>query len=274
MRTERREGERRGGEESIREGEREDRGERSMRYLTLSEVLSTNSYCREHFKELGLNICVRALSQPEGRGQRGNSWESEPGKNLTFSILWKPAGLAPREQFSISEATACGVVDYLESRGIEARVTWPNEIYVGDKKICGILIEHSLIGNEMDYSIIGVGINVNQHDFISDALNPVSMWQLTGKRYDLRQEMESVGEMIERNLEAIKDVEGRKDMHSRFLKKLWRGDGNGYRFRDVATGEEYMGVIKGIESDGFLNVLPSEGGDVRRYAFKEVEFIL
>ena len=73
-----------------------------MRYLTLSEVLSTNSYCREHFKELGLNICVRALSQPEGRGQRGNSCESEPGKNLTFSILWKTAGLAPREQFSIS----------------------------------------------------------------------------------------------------------------------------------------------------------------------------
>lgn len=245
-----------------------------MRYLTLGETSSTNSYCREHFDELGTGICVRALSQPEGRGQRGNSWESEPGKNLTFTIILKPEGIAPREQFAISEATATGVIDYLRERGIEARVKWPNDIYVSDKKICGILIEHSLTGNELNRSFIGVGINVNQCDFISDAPNPVSMRQLTGENYNLQDEMEKAGELIERRLCTIADEKGREELHESFLKELWRGDGKEYPFRDKATGERYSGRIIGVERAGYLNVEHSGTGEIRRYAFKEVEFIL
>ena len=112
---------------------------------------------------------VTAYRQTAGQGQRGNSWEAEPGKNLTFSILYRPAGLPPMAQFAMSEAVALAVVDFLGVHGLEAKVKWPNDIYVGDRKICGILIRHSITATCVDYSVIGVGINANQTEFLSDA---------------------------------------------------------------------------------------------------------
>ena len=108
---------------------------------------STNSYVSHHAASLADMTMVIADAQTAGRGQRGNSWESEPGKNLTFTLLHRPKGVLPREQFAISEATALAVADFLEENGISAAVKWPNDIYVGDRKIAGILIEHSLTGH-------------------------------------------------------------------------------------------------------------------------------
>lgn len=245
-----------------------------MEYIILPETASTNTWCREHSSELTPPVVVMAETQSAGRGQRGNYWEASPGKNLTFSMLWNPAGIAPSEQFAISEAVALGVVNYLHKRGIEATVKWPNDIYVDNRKICGILIEHSILGSFMERSVIGVGININQEKFISDAPNPVSLTQLTGKMYDLVDELKMVSQEIEAMLRLVANPEGRESAHRQFLQKLWRGDGKSYPFRDKDDGEEFMGVIEGVEPAGFLCIRKGKDEVLKRYAFKEVEFIL
>ncbi|MDE7414086.1 MAG: biotin--[acetyl-CoA-carboxylase] ligase [Muribaculaceae bacterium] len=245
-----------------------------MEILTLSETESTNTYCKAHSGSLVAPVAVRTLAQTAGRGQRGNSWEAAPGKNLTFSIVWRPVGVAPNEQFSISEATALGVVDYLKNRGIEAKVKWPNDIYVDNRKICGILIEHSVAGTEILRSVIGVGINVNQEDFLSDAPNPVSMRNLTGLQYDLEKEMEQVCSQIERHLAEVATPDGRERMHRAFMSNFWRYDGVDHPFREPASGRCYEGMIRDVDPAGFLKLEDISTGEIKEYAFKEVEFIL
>ena len=161
-----------------------------MRIEWLDECVSTNTQVTEYpLSEEG--VIVAARCQTGGRGQKGNSWEAQPGKNLTFSAMWKPRGIAAREQFSISEAVALAVVDFLEDAGINAKVKWPNDIYVDDRKICGILIEHSVMGTEISRTIAGVGINVNQREFLSGAPNPVSMASIAGTEFPTERLLDS-----------------------------------------------------------------------------------
>lgn len=108
-------------------------------------------------------------------GQHGNKWSSQPGENLTFSIVIKDFRIKSNEQSAISQVTALSLTDFLESHEISAKIKWPNDIYVGDEKICGILIENALKGQEIDWSIIGIGLNVNQLTFPDNLPNPISM---------------------------------------------------------------------------------------------------
>ncbi len=242
-----------------------------MKIIHLEEVDSTNSYIMREASKLEAPVMVIAHTQTAGQGQRGNSWESEPGKNLTFSIFYRPVELPPMAQFAMSEAVALGVVDFLGNHGIEAKVKWPNDIYVGDKKICGILIRHSIMGASVSYSVIGVGINVNQKEFVSDAPNPVSMWQISGVEYDLRVLEKEIANIMGNRLEAIRNPEDRVSLHGEFMGKLWRGDGKLYPFTDATTGECFMAKIESIASHGPMS-LRLEDGSVRTYAFKEVSF--
>lgn len=236
----------------------------------LDEVDSTNTYLVEHSAQFCRPTMVVARKQTSGRGQRGNKWESEPGKNITFSAIWKPEKFLARNQFFISEATALAIVDVLASRSVEAQVKWPNDIYVGNRKICGILIEHSLFGSNIRHSIIGVGLNVNQTLFRSDAPNPVSIWQLTGRPSDINTLLADIADVLGKALEALSEEVNMEELHRRFMQKLWRGAGERCRYRDVATGESFHAVIAGIEPLGHL--LLDDGEKMRRYAFKEVEF--
>ncbi|MDE7346586.1 MAG: biotin--[acetyl-CoA-carboxylase] ligase [Muribaculaceae bacterium] len=244
-----------------------------MRILHLNEVDSTNAYVMRNVSELAAPVMVTAFRQTAGQGQRGNSWEAEPGKNLTFSIFYRPEELPPMAQFSMSEAVALAVVDFLAAHGIEANVKWPNDIYVGDRKICGILIRHSVMGNRVSYSVIGVGIDVNQVEFLSDAPNPVSMKQITGGTYDLSILEKEVAEIMERRLEVITDSDGRIKLHEEFMKNLWRGDGKEYPFIDTATGENFMASIEDIAFHGPISLRLADGSR-RTYAFKEVSFLI
>ena len=149
-----------------------------------NSVDSTNDEARRHISELDNLSVLSALSQTKGRGQRGNSWLSEPGQNLLFSIILKYAGqdnssellsVQAYDQQVISQITSLSVVDLLASHEIEARIKLPNDIYVANKKICGILIENSVIGKWMSTSIIGIGLNVNQIEFDKSLPNPTSM---------------------------------------------------------------------------------------------------
>jgi len=215
---------------------------------------------------------VNAREQRAGRGQKGNHWESEPGKNLTFSIFLRPDGIPVRSQFSISEAIALGICESLAAFGIGAKVKWPNDIYVGSRKICGILIEHSIMGTEIMYSVAGAGVNVNQQTFLSDAPNPVSMIQLKRTEFDLKEVRNRISDCIERKLKLISSVEGRTRIHEEFLGNLYRGDGMFYLYEETRTCRIFEAKIAGVEPIGCL-LLEDHEGLCHRYAFKEIRFV-
>lgn len=220
----------------------------------IDECGSTNS---ELGKDAPHGCAVMARRQTAGRGQRGNSWESEAGKNVTLSIMLRPEGLAAVRQFEVSEAVALAVADLVEAQGVSGvRVKWPNDVYVGDRKIAGILIENSLRGALIGRSIAGIGLNVNQTEFVSGAPNPVSLRQLTGREFDPE---ELAGRLVERVLERV----GR-DNHAEYRRRLWRGEGVWPWL--TADGEEFTAAI--------IDVLPTGGlilsGRPEPFAFKEV----
>ncbi len=242
-----------------------------MKIIHLEEVDSTNSYIMREASNLKAPVMVFAHTQTAGQGQRGNSWEAEPGKNLTFSIFYRPFQLPPMAQFAMSEAVALAVVDFLAAHGIEAKVKWPNDIYVSDHKICGILIRHSIMGGFVSYSVIGVGINVNQKEFLSDAPNPVSMLQIIGEECDLPHMEKEIASIMEYRLELIRTEESRLVLHKEFMGKLWRGDGLFHPFIDAVTGENFMARIDAIAMHGPISLRLADGS-LRTYAFKEVAF--
>lgn len=242
-----------------------------MDYVFLDTTDSTNSYATAHQHDLGDMTMITAHAQYSGRGQRGNSWESAPGKNLTVTVLFRPAPSSlpmAERQFRISEATALAVADTLEAFGITASLKWPNDIYVADRKICGILIEHTLLGNHIDNSRIGIGLNVNQREFVSDAPNPESMARVLGRDLPLAEVREALALALERRLTAPGDI------HEEYLSRLWRHDGKPHPFRrrDI-PGEPFLASIISVDRDGQLSLaLPS--GSTRHFYFKEIEFIL
>ncbi len=243
-----------------------------MNRIELPRVQSTNTWLFQHAEGLPSLTVVTTPCQGAGRGQRGNSWESEDGKNLNFSMLWLPEGFPAVCQFAVSEAVALSVADTLEESGINARVKWPNDIYVGDSKISGILIEHSVTGRDINQSVIGVGLNVNQLRFLSGAPNPVSMAMLTGREHSVDDVCETLAAHIEQRLACAADAASRPQLHSEYMGRLWRGDGRMHQFA-TPDGSRFRAAIAGVASDGMLTLM-DESGAMHAYAFKEVSFIL
>ena len=243
-----------------------------MNVIHLSETESTNTYVSANAGSLEPWTIVEASCQTGGRGQRGNTWESEAGKNLTFSVLMRPADFPARDQFAISEAVALAVVETLAFYGIDARVKWPNDIYVGDRKICGILIEHAVTGMNITHTVAGVGLNVNQTEFRSDAPNPVSMANIAGHGFDLQDLLATLGEKIRSYCERSFNPEERPLLHGMFKRSLWRGDGGFHPFSRPGSGR-FEARIADVEPGGML-VLESRDGERSRHAFKEVVFEL
>ena len=243
---------------------------------------STNEEVRRRIDELDNLSVVSALSQTAGRGQRGNTWSSAPGENLTFSILLKYTNdsatspqLKASDQFIISEITALAVVEFLEKYGISAKIKWPNDIYVNDKKICGILIENSLRGEYLNSSIIGIGLNINQRNFDVNLPNPTSFVEIQKK-----QKSYNIFSMLEEFIEVFKIVYSkyigvpdlRKELREDYTKRLWRIEIPAF-FRDMTvlptghsvkpmmleigkTEEEgliFEGIIRGLSPIGNLS---------------------
>lgn len=235
------------------------------------ELSSTSTTLAAEASDMDHGTVIAARRQTSGRGQRGNSWEAEPGKNLTFSMLLRPRAVKPGEAFAISMCTALSIASVVSEAmdGVEVKIKWPNDIYVGDRKICGILIENSF-GTGIERSIVGVGINVNQREFLSDAPNPVSMWQLTGNEYNLEKLLDRVAvRMVEDfdTYEAAPDIEA---LTARYRSHQWRGKGE-WPWLDCITGERLHAAILDIAPDGrlTLDTVPR-----RSYAFKEVAAVL
>ena len=143
--------------------------------IWLDVAESSNDEARRAIDSLDNLSVVAVRCQTSGRGQGTHTWESAPGENLTFSVVLKEPGIFPNEQIAISQITALAVVRFLALHGIDAKIKLPNDIYVGDRKICGILIENTLCAGKIKWSIVGIGINVNQTTFPSSLPNPTSI---------------------------------------------------------------------------------------------------
>lgn len=239
------------------------------RILRLAEAASTNASLRALLEggveKLPEGSVVVAGKQTSGRGQVGNSWESEAGKNLTFSVVLYPDCLPANHQFLISQIVALSVKETLDVYTPDIRVKWPNDIYWREKKICGILIENDLAGNYMYCSIIGIGINLNQQVFRSEAPNPVSLSQITGRTYDKEQVL---GAFLDRfyGYYLLLLQEKYAEVRARYRRALYRGEGY-FPYADAKGAFE--ACIGDIEPTGHL-VLVLPDGSRRRYAFKEV----
>ena len=213
---------------------------------------------------------ILAQRQTAGRGQRGHTWESREGENLTFSLLLEPQFLPPSEQFLISECVALGVCDALLHYGIEAQIKWTNDIYIGDRKLAGILIEHKLQGSALARTVAGIGLNVNQKAFPDDLPNPISMAQATGREFDREEVLQTVATSLMARYEQLREG-GAKELQADYHQRLYRlGQEHCYALPD---GSRFRGIIRGVEPTGALRI-ENERGELLSFLFKEVEFVI
>lgn len=166
----------------------------------LEEVGSTNDEARGGAE--GLVIVARR--QTRGRGQGDHTWSSEEGMNLTFSVVFEPRFIDAADAFRVSQMVALAIGDALREYGIEARLKWPNDVYVGGLKIAGILIENDVRGSVLARTVAGIGLNVNQTEFPADLPNPVSMRALTEREYSLDEVLEAVLAKLGERYEALR----------------------------------------------------------------------
>ena len=242
-------------------------------YLKVSQTASTNTYLSRLAATLPGGTVIYTPCQTAGRGQKGNSWESEDGKNLTFSLLLKRPPVKARDQFYLSEAAAIAVVEALTAEaGKGFTVKWPNDVYWQDKKVCGMLLENSLDGSDIATCIVGIGLNVNQERFVSDAPNPVSLFNITGQEHDLESLLKRVCSRIEQLVNTLDDATAREQLHRQYMAALYRNDGQQHLWEDAA-GHRFMASVAGIAPDGTLT-LQHEDGTRHDYLFKEVKHII
>lgn len=233
--------------------------------------------------------------QSAGRGQRGNKWEGESAKNLAFSILFKPNNLSARKQFNISKAVSLGVRAYLSDLGVEAKIKWPNDIYAGNKKICGILIENSVDADILSSSIVGIGININQRQFSAVAANATSLSLLKHPDdsediviYDLKEELKRVLRCVFYYYDELV-INENGNHHKEYLNNLYRNED--YFLYEILKPDENLlpnnivldpekcrgriieAKIVTVDDNGCL-ILEERGGVRGCFAFKEIRYIL
>jgi len=252
-------------------------------------VDSTNRYCETlDLQRVDDFTCYWALEQTAGIGQRGNHWESAPGENLTFSLVLHPTFLPAASQFRLTQALSLGVADFLEegadglddfkglkgfkgSKGSkdikETLVKWPNDVYVGGGKICGMLVSNRLQGDVLDTAICGIGLNVNQRRFPEWVPHPTSLALLTGEKHDLEPTLLALLGHIGRRYDELR--RGR-DLEPEYLGRMMNyGVAARYRHHD----KEITATITGVDRYGHL-LLTTDEGEKLCCAMKEIEFIV
>ena len=242
---------------------------------------STNTRLMADKADLPDKTVYAALFQTAGRGQKGNRWESRPGENLTFSILLKPAFLPVSDQFLLSQIVALGILDYLKEKELSATIKWPNDIYAGDRKICGTLIENSLTEGRIAASVAGIGLNLNQRSFDPSLPNPTSLALETGRTCDVREELPKLLECIFSYYDRIDSPYARNGFDAQYLEHLYRR-GGWHAFEELPaceiptehrTGSRIEARILGIDTEARL-LLEHRDGTLRHYGFKEIKYIL
>ena len=244
--------------------------------MYISSTYSTNTLMKELLARgewLEGERFLYTAFQTAGRGQAGNTWESEEGKNLLCSILLPPR----KDLFYLNVLVSVAVHKLIGIAGLT--IKWPNDIYWGDKKIAGILIENAIIGNEVKYSIAGIGLNVNQTTFVSSAPNPVSLKQISGKETDIDALMQALMAQIE-TLEAMDEAQ----VWAYYRDHLYRREGFWpFVEREVSTAPTmnankkaegvFLAKIENVRTNGEIE-LRDQNGNLRIYHFKQVRYVL
>ena len=236
-------------------------------YLPVCE--STNSEAQQLLiKNKATEGCtVITAEQTKGRGQRGNTWEAEPGKNITLSVILSPVFLVVRQQFYLNMAVSLGVLDLLREYGAtSARVKWPNDLYVKDKKVGGILIENTINSHTLQHSIAGIGLNVNQFNFgISTA---TSLAAITGSEINLQQITNRLLELLEKRYLELRNGKLAK-LKYEYLQALYRYQEE-HQF--IVNGKRVSGSIIGVDEDGKLGV--NIDNELHFFDFKEIAYVI
>jgi BirA family biotin operon repressor/biotin-[acetyl-CoA-carboxylase] ligase len=242
-------------------------GSKILRYENLP---STNSRASELLKsgEMPEGSVVQSDFQTAGKGQRGNKWESEAGKNLLISIILYPESILPAEQFLLSMTISLGITDFLDKYISGSKIKWPNDIYFGNDKIAGILIENTIIGEQTESAIAGIGLNVNQEDFPATINKPVSLKMITGENYDTRLCLEQlIGPLDIRYKQLL--YGDRNRLRADYISRL-------YRYKEWYTYKKeetvFTGRISDVLPDGML-LIEEKSGRQQGFYFKEVAYI-
>lgn len=239
--------------------------------IHIRETNSTNNYLKELLQTQNVDegTVVWADFQSAGKGQRGNGWESEAGKNILFSIVLFPGFIKAGEQFILSQIVSLAVANCLQEYTEGISIKWPNDIYWNEKKICGILLENTILEDNIGHSVAGIGININQENFRSDAPNPVSLKQITNRDYNLEEILKTVVDNINVYYQQIKI--GKTDsLIKQYKESLFRKDGY-HLYNDGESN--FLARIEDVNSSGIL-ILKTKEDKERHFAFKEVKYII
>lgn len=245
--------------------------------IYLSKVNSTNSYAIQQIEKNALNHgdVIFTLNQESGKGQGDNIWESEPGNNLHVSIILSPKTIDASDQFVLTQFISLAIINlisrYLPDESVrqELKIKWPNDIYVGDKKIAGILFQNFIKGNKIEYSVVGIGINVNQTKFISSAPNPISIIHKTNKLIE-------IDKLLENLLVSIGIIYEKYSVNGNFVELKTKYINNLYRFNIWSNYSDSEGLFSGkiIDIDEYGRLLVQhESGEKKLYMFKEIKFL-
>ncbi|HET6243994.1 MAG: biotin--[acetyl-CoA-carboxylase] ligase [Bacteroidetes bacterium] len=239
-----------------------------QRLIQLDKVESTNIFASELISNSFVpeGTLITAKEQTLGRGQRGTSWISEPGKNIILSVVLKPAFLSVTNQFQLNKALALAVRDlFLHYTLNNVTVKWPNDIYINDAKLAGILIQNQIKNAFITYSIVGIGINVNQEKFPWDIPHANSLKNITGIDYNLNECIEKLCEYIEKRYLQLRS---NFTIDTEYLQNLYKFD----QQADFLVNEQFVkGKITGITTQGKLVVTHSENC-IKHYDLKEIKF--
>ncbi len=238
--------------------------------IKIERTVSTNNYATSQVREneTKAGTVFLAYDQTAGRGQLTNRWESEAGKNLTFSVFLRPVFLDIHKQFMLSKVVCLGLESFLSQFVEGVKIKWPNDIYVADQKICGILIENAIMNGQISQSVIGIGLNINQTRFLSDASNPVSLKMLTGNDYALDDLLTGLLKEFDHYYQQL--VAGNFNLlDHEFQQQLYRLE-EWHPFKDEK--HHYTGKIIGVNEIGQLKI-EERDGPVHEYHFKEVAYL-
>ncbi|WP_194975004.1 biotin--[acetyl-CoA-carboxylase] ligase [Aquiflexum lacus] len=235
-------------------------------YLTDCHSTNDEAHDRLRKREVAEGSVVITDNQTKGKGQRGNQWHSEKGKNLTFSLVLQPRFLSPSEQFFLNIVISLSILDFFSDYIQDIRIKWPNDIvHITDGKLGGILIENFISQSALESSIVGIGLNINQRDF--SVSNACSLAQLAGQDFDKWELLRGLIKHIENRYIQFRKVK-RELLREEYLLKLFRFN----EWSDFEDEEIFRGRIKGITEEGKL-VIEKENGHFQHYAFKEVKFL-
>jgi BirA family biotin operon repressor/biotin-[acetyl-CoA-carboxylase] ligase len=236
-------------------------------YINLSSTNTEASLLLKN-KEIKEGTVVYSDFQTAGRGQVGNRWESEAGKNLLISIILYPSSVDPDEQFLISMAVSLGLCDFIDTYIPGSKIKWPNDIYINNDKIAGILIENSIMGENIESTVAGIGLNINQDKFQSNISNPVSLRMVTGREYDLGICLKQLLFDLDKRYKQL--LYGNRDrLASEYNAHLYRlMEWHSYR----SGGIIFTGKILNVSFSGRIQIVDKKG-KVIDFLFKEVDFI-